>query len=97
MIHPQPTTVLILLWEEQVRQPPRHVEPKRSVIGRWLRSALNQGRALEKVPTATPGAPQTQPGRRSPRPRRRGSVGSGLRSRVRRPVCLERRPARLDR
>jgi len=88
MIHPQPTSVLMLLWETQVCQ---YVVPSAFAAGE-LRPDRNPAQAF-RILSARQAVPEAG---LEPKPllvRRRGPAGIRPTGRSRRPACLDGRPA----
>jgi hypothetical protein len=87
MIHPQPTSVLMLLWGTQARPARNVVESQEFVTSDLLNPSVNRARAF-RVLTREQDARTTPPARRPSRFRRRGPLVLRRRRRARRPACL---------
>jgi hypothetical protein len=93
MIHPQTTTVLMLLWKAQI---PKVGQPNGSEIDYPLHRDVGAVRAF-RILSATQATSEPTLARTPPAVRRRRPIGIVGTERARRPSCPERRPARSRR
>jgi hypothetical protein len=94
MIHPQPTSILMLLWDTQV---PKAAESRGVAAGESVHHLERNPARAFRILSARQAATTTQLGRGPLTVKRRGSLGVRRRRQDRRPACLERTPARLGR
>lgn len=93
MIHPQPTAVLMLLWEARVGVPREDFEPQEFIRPEQLDASANRARVIRVLTAGENGGTELQLARKPFGRPRRGPLALRRNRRPRRPACGEQTPA----